>query len=179
MRIITAEELKDILAKHKKWLYDEDDGKKADLRETDLQGAYLQEADLREADLRGACFQSADLTNASLFEAKLCRATFRGTNLHRADLYKADIDGSVYKPWLIIVDHIGNQREKVLYFADCDNVRYGCWNDRRGGTLDEFREYVNETYSVDNYIAEYLGAIKMFELVREAYLTQRSKGEEQ
>ena len=46
--------LVEILEKHQKWLDDNPDGEKADLRWADLQGTDLQEADLQEADLRGA-----------------------------------------------------------------------------------------------------------------------------
>lgn len=43
---MTKEELKEILDSHKKWLNDEPDGKKADLRGADLCGANLHGADL-------------------------------------------------------------------------------------------------------------------------------------
>ena len=46
---MTREELNSILDKHKKWLYDEEDGERAN-----LYGANLRGADLRGANLRGA-----------------------------------------------------------------------------------------------------------------------------
>ena len=51
MRIISAEELKEILDKHKKWLNDEEDGERADLRYANLRYANLSNADLSSADL--------------------------------------------------------------------------------------------------------------------------------
>lgn len=45
-------ELDFILEKHKKWLNDENDGERANLRGADLRYAGLQDADLQDADLR-------------------------------------------------------------------------------------------------------------------------------
>ena len=51
MRIISAEELKEILEKHKQWLNGEDNGKRADLRYANLYNADLSNADLSNANL--------------------------------------------------------------------------------------------------------------------------------
>jgi len=59
-----AEELKDKLEKHRKWLNDEFGGERADLRGADLRGANLYGANLRGADLRGADLRGADLRGA-------------------------------------------------------------------------------------------------------------------
>ena len=48
------DELKEVLDKHKKWLFDEDGGIRADLCGANLCGADLRSADLRGADLCGA-----------------------------------------------------------------------------------------------------------------------------
>ena len=68
-------DLNKILDLHKKWLDNNPDGVRADLREADLReadlrgadlgGADLREADLREADLRGADLRGADLRGAT------------------------------------------------------------------------------------------------------------------
>ena len=68
--------IKEILNKHKKWLFGESGGERADLR-----GANLCDADLCGADLRGA-----DLCGADLRGANLCDADLRGANLCDADL---------------------------------------------------------------------------------------------
>ena len=59
---MTMEELENICELHVKWMNDEPDGKRADLRGADLCNAKLCRADLWNADLRGA-----DLWNADLF----------------------------------------------------------------------------------------------------------------
>ena len=51
---MNADELRDVLDQHEKWLIDEEGGERADLRGADLSGADLSGADLRGADLRGA-----------------------------------------------------------------------------------------------------------------------------
>lgn len=168
MRTITAEELKDILAKHKKWVKGEDGGERANLRYVYLQGVDLQGADLREANLRFTCLQCVHLQEA---------------NLWNANVYGADLK-AVYRPWLVYAGNIGSRRYETLYFADCDNIRCGCWNNYLGGTLAEFKLRIDEVYPADSeeneeyqrYRIEYLSAIKMFESMREAYL--KSAGEE-
>ena len=171
MRTITDEELQDILEKHKKWLNNEDGGKRAYLRGADLRGAYLQYADLLGANLRGA-----DLRGAYLQYADLQGANLRDTNLRGANLRGAKLQG-VQRPWLVYTGNIGSRYAETLYFVDYNNVRCGCWNDYLGGTLDEFKARIDEVYQADSeneeyqrYRIEYLSAIKMFESMREAYL---------
>ena len=81
MRVFTQEELKEILAKHLKWLRGEHGGERADLRE----------ADLCEADLCGANLYGANLYGANLCGANLCGANLCGANLYGADLWGADL----------------------------------------------------------------------------------------
>ena len=82
-------ELNNILAKHKKWLYDEEGGERADLRRADLQDANLRRADLWRADLWRANLRGADLQGADLQDADL-----RGADLQDADLRGAYHDSS-------------------------------------------------------------------------------------
>ena len=116
---MTKEQLNEVLEKHKKWLNDEPDGERANLRGADLQGANLwgadlwganlwganlwganlwradlREADLREADLQGANLWGADLQGASLREANLREANLRGADLQGANLWGADLQGA-------------------------------------------------------------------------------------
>lgn len=51
---MTQAELDEVLAKHKKWLNNEDGGERADLRGANLRDANLRDAYLRDADLRDA-----------------------------------------------------------------------------------------------------------------------------
>ena len=76
---MNANELKNILKLHKKWLNNEEGGLKADLREADLRGADLSGANLYGANLRGANLYRADLCGAIL-----CGADLRGANLREA-----------------------------------------------------------------------------------------------
>lgn len=62
--------LQEILTLHKKWLNNEPDGVKADLRD-----AGLYEADLREADLRGADLRGAKASAITAFFALQCPET--------------------------------------------------------------------------------------------------------
>ena len=237
MRKITAEELKDILAKHKKWLYDEKGGERADLSETDLRSGYLANVNLQYADLshvnlrhtylsqvdlRNANLQGANLRHAYLYKARLQNANLHGADLYYAnltramlqesdlsnadlsyaDLWQGDLSGAnlqntkllktilgdanvrhVKRQWLITADHIGSRKAETLYFADIDSVKCGCWHSYEGGTLDEFKARVDETYPADDedepypqYRIEYLSAIKMFESMREAYLKKCNRG---
>ena len=82
-------DLKQILELHKKWLDNEDGGKRVDLRGADLSGANLSGADLRSADLGGA-----GLSGAYLRDANLSSANLRGTDLRDADLRDAGLSGA-------------------------------------------------------------------------------------
>ena len=80
-----ANNLKDILDKHSKWLRKEKGGEKAD-----LSGANLSRANLSEANLTGAYLTGANLTWAEL-RANLTGAYLSGANLFEAYLSEADL----------------------------------------------------------------------------------------
>ena len=88
---MNANELKNILKLHKKWLNNEEGGLKADLRGADLYGVDLRGADLRRANLRGVNLNGASLRGADLREATLRGANLRGAILYRADFCGADL----------------------------------------------------------------------------------------
>ena len=117
-------DLKQILELHKKWLNDEDGGKRANLR-----GAYLSSADLSGADLRGADLRGADLRGAYLRSAYLSGADLRGAYLSGADLRGADLRGADL--W----DVTGNKKEiftfqtnKYTVVIYQDRIQIGCKN---------------------------------------------------
>ena len=96
---MTSEEIKKVLDLHKKWLNNEEDGKRADLSGADLSranlsGADLSGADLIRADLSGADLRKADLSKADLSRADLSGADLRGADLSGADLRRADLSGA-------------------------------------------------------------------------------------
>ena len=93
MKQISKKELDVILEKHHKWVNDEAEGKRADLR-----GAYLRGAYLRGADLRGAYLRGADLEGAYLRGADL-----RGAYLRGADLEGAYLEGAENLPFIPLV----------------------------------------------------------------------------
>ena len=92
---MNANEMKEILEKHRKWLMEEPDGARANLRGADLRGANLRGADLYGADLYGA-----DLYGANLYGADLYGADLRGANLRGADLRGADLRGAKNVPFV-------------------------------------------------------------------------------
>ena len=112
-------DLKQILELHKKWLDNEDGGKRA----------YLRGANLRSADLRGANLRSADLSGADLSGANLRAADLRDANLRDANLWGADLrDANLW-------DVTGNKKEiftfqtnKYTVVIYQDRIQIGCKN---------------------------------------------------
>ena len=122
---MNSEEIRKVLENHKKWLFNESGGIRADLCGADLRGAYLCEVNLREANLYEADLRGADLRGANLYHADLRGADLRGVNLYHADFcganfYRADLTGA----YLCRADLRGaylcevNLREANLYEAD-------------------------------------------------------------
>ena len=93
MKKITKEELDVFLRKHKLWLANAPDGKRANLCGANLCDANLRGANLRGANLRGANLCGADLCLANLYDANLC-----GANLCDANLRWANLCGAKYVP---------------------------------------------------------------------------------
>ena len=98
----TNEKLKEIIEKHKKWLDNEKDGEKANLRGADLQGADLQDANLQDANLWSANLRSANLQHA---------------DLQGADLQGADLDFSCLPLWCgsLLANMDDRQVKQLLY----------------------------------------------------------------
>jgi hypothetical protein len=118
--VIIENDLKNILADHKKWTNTGGkEGKQADLRNANLSGAdlggawltnailikaklinanleiaYLIEADLTEANLSGAKLYNAFLSKANLRKAKLINADLTHTTLNKTDLVASDLSGA-------------------------------------------------------------------------------------
>ena len=109
MKKFTPEELKQALELHRKWIFGEKGGSRANLSRANLRGANLSRANLSranlcdadlcdadllganlcDADLRGADLRDANLRDADLRDANLCRANLCGANLCGADLCDA------------------------------------------------------------------------------------------
>ena len=170
---ISAEKLQEIIESHGRWLRNAEGGERADLSDADLRSADLSSADLRGADLRGADLSSADLRgadlrDADLSDADLSSADLRGADLRGADLRDADLSSAYYQ-----VVRIGSRRGTTTYCVDDDNVLCGCWNNYKGGTLDEFKTRVESVYGREGnnpneqYYDEYMAAITFFAEMKE------------
>ena len=140
----------------------------ADLRGADLRGADLRGADLRSADLSGAYLHGANLRGADLSSADLSSADLSGADLSSANLSGADLDKTYYQ-----VVRIGSRRGTTTYCVDDDNVLCGCWNNYKGGTLEEFKTRVESVYGREGnnpneqYYDEYMAAITFFAAMKE------------
>ena len=140
----------------------------ANLRSADLRGANLSGANLRSAYLRSADLRSADLRGANLSGANLRSAYLRSADLSDADLSDADLDKTYYQ-----VVRIGSRRGTTTYCVDDDNVLCGCWNNYKGGTLEEFKTRVESVYGREGnnpneqYYDEYMAAITFFAAMKE------------
>jgi hypothetical protein len=86
-----AQELKDIIEKHGKWLRSEPGGERADLSFANLRFANLSSANLSSANLSFANLSSADLSFANLSFADLRSADLSFANLSSADLSFANL----------------------------------------------------------------------------------------
>lgn len=141
MKRLTNEELKNILALHKKWLNGESDGVRAELRDVDLseenlsgidlQKAILRNVSLKSANLFGANFSMtdiidsdlryADLSNANLHNAYIVFSNLMHTNLSNADFSDSSLFGSNF-----------SEATNIFGYANFRNVR-----------TDKFTGFVN------------------------------------
>ena len=112
-------DLKQILELHKKWLNNEDGGKRANLSRTDLSGAYLRGADLSRTDLSGADLSGANLRGANLSRANLWDANLSGADLSDADLW--DVTGNKKEIFTF-------QTNKYTVVICQDRIQIGCKN---------------------------------------------------
>jgi uncharacterized protein YjbI with pentapeptide repeats len=130
---MNKDELKSILEQHELWIKNTG-GKRADLRDAnlqgaDLRGANLQGVDLQHADLRGANLQRADLQGANLQGADLQHADLQHADLQGANLQGADLDYSCLPLWcgskgMIIDRRIAAQIAAHFCALVCDDEDY-------------------------------------------------------
>jgi len=153
---MNQEELKEILELHRKWLFNIEGGKKANLSNADLRYANLSNADLSNANLRNANLRNADLRYANLSNADLSNADLSNANLRNANLSNAKTNNRY-----IQIGCIGSKKAITTYCFDEDKITCGCFT----GTLDEFRLKVLESYPdpEDQFHKEYIGFINYLE----------------
>ena len=171
---ITQEKLNEIIESHGKWLRNEEGGEKANLRGANLRGANLRGANLGGANLGDAYLGGANLIGADLGDANLRDANLRGANLGGADLggaylRGANLRGANLNKTYYQITRIGSRNATTTYCVEDDNVVCGCWNNYRGGTLEEFKKRVESVYGKDGktpdkkYYTQYMAAIEFFE----------------
>ena len=117
-------ELQKILGGHIAWLWNKENGERAD----------LTGADLCDADLEDSCLCRADLSGARLHDAKLIGADLEGANLRGADLRGADLEGanldfSCWPLWcgglaVKVCKRIAVQLAYHFCRLDCDDPEY-------------------------------------------------------
>nr|DAF99199.1 MAG TPA: pentapeptide repeat family protein [Podoviridae sp. ctW0z17] len=105
---------------------------------------------------------------ANLSDADLSGADLSDAYLSGADLRGAYLDKTYYQ-----VVRIGSRRGTTTYCVDDDNVLCGCWNNYKGGTLEEFKTRVESVYGREDnnpneqYYDEYMAAITFFAAMKE------------
>ena len=116
MRILTKEQVQEILRKHKIWIEDEEneEAARANLRYADLRYADLSNANLSNANLSNADLSNANLSNANLRYADLSNANLRYANLRYADLSNANLSNADLSN--------ANLRYADLRYADLSNA---------------------------------------------------------
>ena len=125
MKTYTEEELKVILNNHEKWLNNDDNGVRVNLRNVNLRNANLRNVNLGGADLYGADLYAANLCDADLCGANLRDANLRDADLCGADLRNADLRGAnLFSADLRDADLCGaNLRDANLHAADLRNAK--------------------------------------------------------
>lgn len=94
-RVINETDLDKILQEHKLWIESKwQKGKRANLGEANLRGAWLRKANLSEADLWNSNLSGADLREANLSGANLAGADLSKANLIKANLIRANLQGA-------------------------------------------------------------------------------------
>ena len=101
--------------------------------------------------------------------ANLRYADLEGADLEDADLEDADLIGAYLNKTYYQITRIGSRNATTTYCVEDDNVVCGCWNNYRGGTLEEFKKRVESVYGKDGktpdkkYYTQYMAAIEFFE----------------
>ena len=166
-------ELAEIIAKHKKWIDNDEGGERADLSGANLSGANLKGADLRNADLRNADLRNANLSGANLSGAYLKGADLSGANLRNANLSGASLKGASLKGadlmkiggrevnTFLSVSGIGRECRQTLFWVEEDKVWCGCFT----GTFAEFETQVQSQHGDNIHGQNYQDAIAFFKAV--------------
>jgi len=91
---VNGVKLSDIIESHRKWLYNEEGGVRANLSDANLSDANLSAANLSDANLSDADLSDANLSGANLSAANLSAANLSDANLSAADLSAANLSAA-------------------------------------------------------------------------------------
>ena len=101
------------------------------------------------------------------------RANLSGADLSGADLNGANLSGADLGKTYYQIVRIGRRNATTTYCVEDDNVVCGCWNNYKGGTLEEFKKRVESVYGENGktpnkkYHTQYTAAIEFFEKMAE------------
>ena len=153
------EKLNEILHKHERWLWNKEDGERANLEGADLKWAYLRWADLRGADLKDANLREAYLEGADLRWADLRGADLKDANLREAYLEGADLRGADLKD--------ANLREANLRDVTLDNGTKGLNNRMLNRyfpmSCPEYGEFIGWKKALDSFSRPLIVKLKITE----------------
>lgn len=90
MKKLTQQEVNKIVAKHQKWLRDEEGGERADFSNTDL--SYI---DFSYRNLSRSIFYHANLYKTNFYKADLSRSNLCGADFSKAYLSRSNLAGSI------------------------------------------------------------------------------------
>jgi hypothetical protein len=125
----TVEQLAEIIEMHRKWLYGEEGGKRANLRAANLSAADLRAANLRAANLSAADLRAADLRDADLSDANLSAANLSAANLSAANLRAANLSAANLRDANLRAADLrdANLRDANLRAANLTYIRDDLW----------------------------------------------------
>ena len=173
---MTQEELKIALELHRKWLSNNPDGIRLDLRGEDLSGMDLRYANLHGANLSGADLSYSDLHNADLTFTNLSGANLRHANLRHADLSGANLSDTDLRlantinttglDVICVQLNTSDKNRQIQYYVQLKKVTAGCFS----GTLDDLRKAVDYKHDKDSVIYKrYQIALKTIEDILDTY----------
>ena len=126
---MTKQAIEDMLNSHAKWLNNEYDGQRANMRHANMQGADIRGVDMQDADMRRANMQGANFGGANMQGANMRCADMQGANMRGADMRGADIDYACWPLWCGSFDVIVDARiaaQLAYHFCRlvCDDPMY-------------------------------------------------------
>ena len=173
----------------------------ADLRVTTFKDCVFCNVVFGHCDIAIALFKGCDLTNCEFTHTNLGSANFENTDLKDVKFYNCSLDSSYFDDCsdtcgiafhncnitkmdmpepVYCIGPIGSRYCLTTFFAGRNVVQCGCWNEEKGGTLEEFRARIDEIYpegSQDEdlmFREQYLTAIEFFERMRKLYLIEKN-----